>query len=675
MHYLPSPASFAPALPYLHQAGSSMVLTRFKRKDEIAQQGLNVAITSIAQMLMLDLVREEIGDLFTLLGKTSPISSSIIYIVPLLQIAKGLLQRKEGIAPRSVRWLCNNIGTISLTASLATNVALFYLGFHGRAAISLSIIAFDYLRSAGYLSERVRSVYAQAAPWIGLSSLILQGKWIKANFVAIDLLSLHRARHEIRLPYDSTPHPSHLTWEQFSDDRDLAARRACRNTPWERLTKTCKKNEWPDVMSCIERRLQQEPSLHYTVDREHVKIAPFPTVGKPNFDGLIQLCDGYQWQDSDYPKLEKLMDGNQEQGLDGDARWANLWFENSSVAVEKRKRILPAAVQARIEPALISHGAALEKFTMSSEELIECRLNYLRDNLRILITQVRDRTIPTSETLDYGILDQYLGYIAQELPKAPREVQVKLLFQLGIEGGDYCGAKTYQQLETVATALMREMGPAQVGPVDAHTRLPLHQRMLIILQQERQRVMEGFHLWTRPINIIPHYLYGGINNTGDLHAYNHSVSLFGTNFGLPDQGAHHDEAASANIIMKLYLKYLHTGFTADSLWQRVTYHEMREPFIGYVPERIMDTVKGQIGGNLLTLPEISQWANEWAERQRERIEAGPLEQAEKDRLVAEIEEFQEDVINGKYTLSNLKPHSLIIEAMLVDMGILLPKPY
>lgn len=355
----------------------------------------------------------------------------------------------------------------------------------------------------------------------------------------------------------------------------------------------------------------------FKVNPEHINIAPFPIVKKINFDPLIQLCDSFNWDDPEnFAKLEKK--------LAKDARWYQ--YKSKEYPDIKRK---------------------------SDIEVERIKIDYAKTKLKKLVFDVGNECIETGGSLNYGVIKNYLAYIAQQLPQVTKDQQRHILFQLAVEGGDYCGPGIYYQLETAATALLLQ-SPVQEeeGSDSERPRLPLKQRILFILQQERLNVISAFHQLTAKVDWVGNAMFGG---SGDLHPLNRTIKILGDNFGLPDQGAQEDRAVASDYIDKLAYRHAF-GLKSEDLWTGVTIN--KEPCEGYTSMRVLDAIKSQIGIPLIPATDVRQWALDWIERV-------PVESSKK-------EEFIEKLQDGKSFESDLslRFHDRFILAMLVDMGVL-----
>lgn len=339
-------------------------------------------------------------------------------------------------------------------------------------------------------------------------------------------------------------------------------------------------------MEDFEAIMDQRARVDVTTD--HINIVPFPQVKCREYGKIFKLFESKAWD-------EALL----AQKLNVDPRWKD-----------------------------------------SKEKTSGDMLGYVRRNLTHVIYAIEHECIETGEPLCYAVLQNYLGYIAENLHKCTDAVQRTLLLQLAVEGGNYCGSGVYEQLETAAMLVMT----GQKG-----LRLPLRQRILLILQQERLKVAKAFHILVGKVNKAINTLAGG---DSDVHAFNNTVNNFAYDFGLPDQGAKHDVTATASYIERYYRQRI-TGLTPEHLWSGVLYDG--RVYHGY-RSRIVNAIHDQVGISWLPKTDIRQWALDW-------IKHAARNEAEKEAFIERLQDgriFEDDV--GFY--------DEFLMAMLVDMGIM-----
>jgi hypothetical protein len=180
-------------------------------------------------------------------------------------------------------------------------------------------------------------------------------------------------------------------------------------------------------------------------------------------------------------------------------------------------------------------------------------------------------------------------------------------------------------------------------------RMPLRQRILMILQQERLKVVQSFHALTEKINPLLLYLDGGVE---DIHAFNSTVNRLALNFGLPNQRPRDSIAARSSLVEKYIYRFL-LGFSSEELWTGTTFKN--QEYLGY-SKRIVKAVSDEIGTPMISRGDIFEWATTWIEKQK-------ISQQEKDQ-------FLQDLASETVFSNYLKFHPEFIQAMLIDMGIL-----
>jgi len=361
------------------------------------------------------------------------------------------------------------------------------------------------------------------------------------------------------------------------------------------------------------------------INRDHIWVAPFPVVKNIDFKPLEELVESFNWSNNEvFSFLEKA--------LEQDARW----------------------------PGSDEFLLSLEA---SESEVKSLKIQYAKRKIYILIKSIREEQIETKAPLNYGMLRNYLAYIAEKLPGTDFDQKKQLLIRLALEGGDYCGPGIYQQLEKIAVALCYNK---------ADSRLPLKQRLLLILQQERLRIMEGFHEQVFP-SIHPyfhHLLFGG---TKDVHAFEFTVQAFGFDFGLPNQGPEGNMIGEVSYLDK-YIYRQFSSLPADFLWTELAFNRLIETsfvnrtktvkpdnFIGYTQDRIKKTIKDEIGSPLIPKTDIYHWAQEW-------INQTSATEEQKESFLDKLQDgvsFENFKSNFEYSF---------IQAMLVDMGVFKIRP-
>lgn len=338
-------------------------------------------------------------------------------------------------------------------------------------------------------------------------------------------------------------------------------------------------------------------------NRDHVLIMPFPIIQDLKWQPLLDLCNSFPWND------EEIF-ADLDAALTKDARWQQS----------------PEYAQCVSDPLRMK----------------EIKITYTKNHFATSVLGIAQEKIGTDQPLNYAILKNYLGYIALHLPAAAPDLQRQILIQLAVEGGDYCGSGIYNQYESASYLLMNhESSPSK--------RMPLRQRILMILQQERLKVVQSFHALTEKINPLLLYLDGGVE---DIHAFNSTVNRLALNFGLPNQRPRDSIAARSSLVEKYIYRFL-LGFSSEELWTGAAFNN--QEYLGY-SQRIVKAVSDEIGTPMISRGDIFEWATTWIEKQK-------ISQQEKDQFLQDLES---ETVFSNY----LKFHPEFIQAMLIDMGIL-----
>ena len=336
-----------------------------------------------------------------------------------------------------------------------------------------------------------------------------------------------------------------------------------------------------DFASIVNEKVQLE------VNPEHVWIEPFPPSSRTDFASLITFCNHFEWP------FEQLI-----KKLNQDPRWKK----------------------------------SDEKKSYEKSQDSKIVLDYAKKNFQTLVRDVQNQCIATGQILDYTVLLKYLGYIADYLEQASLSIQTEVMLRMAIEGGDYCGQGIYYQLEVAAITLLQNQGPTNTK------RLPFKQRLLLLLQQERLRIVEAFHLAIEKINWIALWWFGG---SQDIHAMNFTIQLLGQEFGLPNQGASQDQAVTISKLEQWVMRRLLIVYPQD-LWSKFSSVE------GYTVDRILETVQMNSTNPLyFDNTDVWSWAQGWNQD----------------------EKYQENLVDGTFEPEKGTISLQLLKAMLVDLGI------
>lgn len=380
----------------------------------------------------------------------------------------------------------------------------------------------------------------------------------------------------------------------------------------------------------------------FTVVREHVEIQPFPTVEGDLVTPFLQWIEdknNFDWEEASV--YESLCIG-----LNDDARWQQS---------EEFKQITELTTE---------------------DEIKKIKNDYAKRTFNTLITSVRDEKIQTGQPLHYGILKNYLNFIAKEMPRIPKKQLSKLIVQMSVNGGEYCGQGVYNQLETVCTEIINANTSGEV--------LPLKQRILLLLQQERLTIISAYLLLLESKHPPLMAMHGG---SEAIHGFNFAVNLLGDHFGLPDQGAKSDKLTKLARWEKVVFRTL-LGISTENLWNKASLEKtvwkngfpvnfVPETIEGYTPTRILDTILINNATGVIETTKILQYLTTWMDESDASDEE--KEQFEKDLYSSTSTRFgqwqkiEKKTENGTIKESTvLIPHAHIIAAVLTDMGILKP---
>lgn len=598
------------------------VLINLKRGEDAAWRGSNRMVTWLIQTIQAKILLDGLSKLEETSGQIllSTGMRRCIYLSNWLinaaesQTNKWKEERVEAFSffNKKVTWLQihqgfawtnHHIGSLYQVAAIATHIAFLYLGCQVYAYTSLAVLSLGYLERRNYLPTRVREVYIKMAPVIStVGSLLYSSSYFIRAMTVLNLVGW--AGDILNNKMLNKKIPYHLMKPISSLNYE----------------------QFGQIM---------EGSAKVEINCAHVNIEPFPVVSDcQTFCSLKQLIQDFDWRK---PEFLTLL----EKELNKDARW-----RGSSEYGQIR-------------------SAKNQGTPLSANEIQNLKIAYAQAKIDGLINDVEKETIQTGSPLNYKVIKNYLGYISQELPHASCEQQDQLITRLAVDGGDYCGPGIYVVLESIAFSLLSQsLNHKSLSPMndDQKARLPLLQRILLILQQERLRIVEAFHVYIIPtVDPIGNGVWDG--KRGDVHAFNRTIKLFAWDFGVPDQGADQDLTFKPSIMERYFYRY--AGLTTvefDFLWKKGYYRGAR--FEGYTVDRIMGVLgvpgAGGIGSSLIPTQDIFKWAQDWINKVA----------INSDQAGSIRETFLENLVDGTTYESNGQFKQNFICAMLVDMGIL-----
>ncbi len=503
----------------------------------------------------------------------------------------------DSLLVKNVYKLHIHLGTVFQVASAVSALALLYLGQVVYATTCLAILSFGYLERHHWIPLSISVAYHSVAPWISDLSLLIYGGWFLKLLASLELVSNINRGWFLKL----------LASLELASNISRPSHR--NRVPFANATHT---SHLPNLD--IFKQIFTE-DLQLEVNRDHVWIEAFPTYDNRAIEQFEALCNTYDWQNNEQTLATEL---------ENDPRWEN--FKEQ-----------------------------IQYDTLEEDAKQRERIAYAKNSLKTLVESVKNKTIQTSDVLNYEILNNYLACLGTLLPKASPDIRRQILTALAVEGGNYCGAGIYYQLATAAIRLQLN---------DPNASVPLKQRILLLLEEERMRVMEAFHQAVDEINKGAHFWAGGAQ---DIHSMNQIVKWLGGSFGLPDLGADQDPTTDDSLLNKA-ISSLIVGVYPEDLWQglkesRRPVKNPIDPIRGYTVERIMEAIFVDLGNSLLPTIDVLDWATTWISDKENKTWVPPGK--------TDTESFVDSVGDGSmFDSTGLRFKRSFIKAMLVDMGIL-----
>lgn len=363
------------------------------------------------------------------------------------------------------------------------------------------------------------------------------------------------------------------------------------------------------------------------INKNHVRNLPAPPPLNKEFDNtiLVNLANTFNWSDHQETILKKLND---------DDRWKELNDGKDPIA-------------------------------------------YLKENIQSLSDKVSSKKILDGEPLNYDLLQRYYQSVCQALIKENLDLTIKtdIMIQLGIEGGDYCGAGIFRSVEQCYSTLM-----TQSKELDVKTRI------LICLQEQRERIFQAYYqiFWKTNIAL---QIIGYLSGTSTIHTYNRFVNLTGgtTNFGIVSQSAKQDPEAyitpTAYGINAIVRRFFNTYFWSEAntlllylekrkniteprwkLWKHYKFTVEMSDVKGYCVTSVMDELKTLIRTPAIPQTEIYKWWQNW-------IQNNPnFSEEEKKAQQETLIDLQPTLFGEKFSIGeSINPK--FIKLMLIEMGI------
>ena len=362
------------------------------------------------------------------------------------------------------------------------------------------------------------------------------------------------------------------------------------------------------------------------VKREHVQRKIFPSIrGDINVDRLIEMGEKINW-DKHMPVLMAH--------LNHDERWIEVGQYSSSPVV------------------------------------------YFKRSLQNLVVSIRDRQIMQGKPQNYEALERYLRFIAQEIENKDENSQVDILIVLGVEGGEYCGPGKFRVVEEMYGNLTAQAAG-----------LPLDLRVLICLQQERQRLW--FNIYNRFWKTNPSlHFWAYLTKANDTHNYHLMTKLSeaGTNFGILHEAAENDPTIQITPTTFYIATILKTSIKS-TFWEGTPL-----PQFSYIPNKnlplrdkwkiwkwynptvkmanmepydhvtILECLNRVIGTPQIPKADIYEWWASWINRQQDLTE--------EERVVLREELTMQASLNNESLEKDGHIQPKFLTGMLIEMGIL-----
>lgn len=606
---------------------NSVLLTEHKAAEDAARRGKSYVLSALHQTSQAYQSLSHLNELEQVTGSivSGKIKALWLLASPLIALGAAVTQDSEGKSAflselnqkvkhlplkRSLGSLHNNAGSLYQIASLVTSLALLKLGCQAYAITSIFALCMGYLIRHNYVPVSVNNFYMRiATPIVNLGAILSNDRLLQSLTILNLMGDAIEAWSAIKMrPYDQVKHVSHLTYKQ------------------------------------LEQIFEGKASLK--VNRSHISTIPFPKAKSLDFDPLKKfLVDWNKQENFEVLKEAVLNDARFYSSPEYDKipeEYQNILNELND---EKQKKSLKGIYS--------SQQNQFNTYINGNKDLI---IKYAKNQINFLINDIENESIETNTRINYKVLKNYLGIIVEKLPHATSNQQTLMLARLATEGGGYCGPGVVQQLEKIAVQLLQ-----QTVNCDKLDRLPLKQRLLIILQQDRLRIVEGLHDDILPaLNPLIQHAHGGKRQ---VHAFNVTAQVFASNFGLPDLDLNHDLNAPIDSFDKfLYQKY-HYKLNPDVLWINSVHTYKRKELYGYTKNRILSTLLTEVNtGNMIVNADIYAWANKWLEQ----VEATHKEKKSFAKALQSLVDFKgKNITNDQF-----KIHPCLFQAMLVDMGIL-----
>jgi hypothetical protein len=274
---------------------------------------------------------------------------------------------------------------------------------------------------------------------------------------------------------------------------------------------------------------------------------------------------------------------------------------------------------------------------------------YAKKQLETLVNNIQHKRIQIGQPLDYAPLENYLGIIAEQLPHLNPNKQQTLLLKLALKGRKDYGPDIFTELMEVAT-----------DTLFATPTFPFQNRVLLLLQQERFKIVQAYHRVLQQLNIFSKL----IGSTESTQAMNHTTRLIAEGFHLPHARAFRDEIPTPLFFERWFYRTF-IGISSKSLWETLTLPALSEEnedetIEGYTLKRILDKVRHSRTTGLLSDDYLVSWAQAWIQKTETRAT-----EVQKEAFTTFLDQRSAGDVEQETAIINF-----LTQAALVDMGIL-----
>jgi len=298
-------------------------------------------------------------------------------------------------------------------------------------------------------------------------------------------------------------------------------------------------------------------------------------------------------------------------------------------------------------------------------------------SLEMLLTNIKERSIPGSMSVNYDELEKKLTFIANYLQNIQDKNPVfhgDALIQLAVEAGEYCQPKIIKTIRAVYrnVCVHSILQNARVSPTEK-----LKLEIYLFLMTKREQIFQQDYFVESPVlKRLPKSLQKYWQNE---HIYNMLLAKLGASFGLPDNGETQDSSLNdlnSDVVLFLLHKlpeilvFFATGRCLKQT--EITRNRLIDQY--YQPELVTQMIDEEltVGGEFPFTTKIIWWLKTWINNNEDAFDtleqkATTLEQLECGRFVLySNHDMTETAVDIEINYDNFL---VFIRAMLVDFEI------